>query len=107
MYYFLIFIRLIAAIMLFWALSDNPYGYYTLLRWVVFMVMGIMAFTAYKQEKEPWAWSFTFAAILFNPLFPIHLSRNIWAFLDIFASIFIFISLFFVGVNRKQGQENA
>jgi len=58
------------------------------------------------QKKEPWAWSFGFAAILFNPIFPFHLSRNIWAFLDIVAGIFIIFSLLFVGVNRKQGQEN-
>ena len=71
------------------------------------MVMGIMAFTAYKQEKEPWAWSFGFAAILFNPLFPIHLSRNIWYFLDIIAGLFVIVSIFFAGINKKRRHENA
>jgi len=70
------------------------------------MAMGIMAFTAFKQDEEPWAWSFAIATILFNPLFPIHLSRNIWAFLDIIAGLFIIISIYFVRGNLKERQNN-
>ncbi len=55
--------------MLFWALADNPYGYYQILRWVV---CGLTRYLAYRNDKNVWAWIFGVTAVLFNPIAPIY-----------------------------------
>jgi len=68
---------IIAAIMLLLALAPWPYGYYQLLRFVVCFNGAYIAYLAYNQQKNWVAWLFGFIAVLFNPLLPIYLSREI------------------------------
>lgn len=65
--------------MLFWALADNPYGYYQILRWVIAGVTGYSAYLAYEQGKNTWTWILAITAILFNPIAPIRLDRETWS----------------------------
>lgn len=71
----------IAALLLI-ALLPLPYGYYTFLRLTVTISA---AFAIYSfWEDTPWlAWIFISVAILFNPLIPVYLDRQIWAILDV------------------------
>jgi len=74
---------LLAAAFLLLATLDLPYGYYTFMRIVV---CGISVYVAYQgyQWGQPWAtWVFGLVAVLFNPLIPIHLSREIWLPIDL------------------------
>lgn len=66
------------------ALFPLPYGYYNLLRLVVTICAGFLVYTEIKQSG-PNLWSVLFfsIALLFNPIIPIHLTREIWIFLDI------------------------
>ncbi len=84
----------IAATMLILALVPWPYGYYQLLRFVVCGVAVYVAFITY-QWKKIWAtWLFAFIAVLFNPLIPIHLSRELWQTIDVICGvIFIVIAI--------------
>ncbi len=86
-------LKIIAIVMLFGALADNPYGYYQVLRWVVFGVAGHSAYLAYENRKSPWVWIFGIAAILFNPIAPIYLSREAWTVIDMATAAAIFISI--------------
>jgi uncharacterized membrane protein YccC len=95
--------RIAAAIMLFLALARLPYGYYTLLR---FVVCGTTAYGAYfastdEQKKPAWAWTFGIIAILFNPFIPIHLSRDIWAVIDVAIALVLVVSLLFLRESKS------
>jgi hypothetical protein len=94
--------RIAAAIMLFLALGRLPYGYYTLLR---FVVCGTAAYGAYfastEQKKPAWAWIFGIIAVLFNPLIPIHLTRDIWAVIDVAVALLLFVSLLFLRQSNR------
>lgn len=82
----------VASIMLFLALAPWPYGYYQLLRFVVCGAASYIAFVAYNRQKMWAAWLFGFIAVLFNPLIPIHLSRELWQPIDVICAIlFIFV----------------
>ena len=82
----------VVAVMLLGALAEWPYGYYQLLRLVVCGVAVFVAFTALNWQKLWVTWLFGFIAILFNPLFPIHLTREIWQPIDVIcALLFLFI----------------
>jgi hypothetical protein len=84
----------IAAVMLLVALAPWPYGYYQLLRFVVCGAAGYTAFIAYSWEKMWAVWLFGFIAVLFNPLIPIYLSREIWQPIDVICGvIFLIVTL--------------
>ncbi len=85
----------ISAIFLFLALIDGwPYGFFTLLRFVVFFVSVYIAWQAHNQQKEMWVWIFGFLAVLFNPFIVIHLNRELWGFIDVVVGVFMVISIF-------------
>lgn len=90
----IIIVRIIAILMLLWALADNPYGYYQILRWVIAGVTGYSAYLAYEQGKTAWAWIFGITAVLFNPIAPIHLARETWSAIDLIVAAIIFASIF-------------
>ncbi len=71
--------------MLFGALGRWPYGYYTLLRVVVCAVAIFVAVQGYFWKRFWATWLFGFVAVLFNPLVPVHLSRQIWQPVDLAA----------------------
>ena len=97
---------LIAATMLLGALADWPYGYYQLLRLVTCGASVYIAVLAYSWEKVWATWLFGFIAVLFNPLLPVHLPRELWQPIDlIFAVIFVAIAFILKDSNDKPHTE--
>lgn len=94
---------LIAAAFLLVALFDGwPYGFFTLLRFVVFASSAYVAYMAYEAQKEKWVWIFGFLAVLFNPFIVIHLDREIWSIIDLIVGVFMIISLFALKLNKPK-----
>ncbi|MEK7076270.1 MAG: DUF6804 family protein, partial [Patescibacteria group bacterium] len=86
---------LIAAAFLFFALFDGwAYGFFTLLRFVVFASSAYVAWMAYEAQKEKWVWIFGFLAVLFNPFIVIHLNRELWSVIDAIVGVFMIVSIF-------------
>ncbi|MFC1793458.1 DUF6804 family protein [Planctomycetota bacterium] len=94
----------IAALMLFGALGYWPYGYYQLLRFVVCGVGAYTAFVAYQWQKLWATWLFGFIAVLFNPLIPIHLPKEVWHTIDVTCA-FLFIAI--ASILRKPTERQA
>jgi len=95
-------ILLIADVFLFMALINGwPYGFFTLLRFVVFAISAYVAWMSYEAKKEKWVWIFGFLAVLFNPFIVIHLNREIWSFIDLIVGIFMIVSVFVLKLERK------
>jgi|SRR3989344_1612730 len=95
-------VLLIAAAFLFIALFDGwPYGFFTLLRFVVFAGAAYIAWMAYEEKKEKWVWIFGFLAVLFNPFMVIHLNRELWSIIDLIVGIFMIVSIFTLKLGQK------
>jgi hypothetical protein len=94
--------RIVGSILLFWALSKHPYGYFTLLRWVVCAIAVYTAYLSTIVNRVPWAWVFGLIALLFNPLIPVRIDRVTWAYLDVAIGIFFLLSIFFVRENLSK-----
>lgn len=93
---------LITAAFLFLAMFGGwPYGFFTLLRFVVFASSAYVAWMAYEAKKEKWVWIFGFLAVLFNPFFPIYLNRDLWSFIDVIVAVFMIISVFALKLGQK------
>ena len=99
-----IIVRLIAIVLLFWALDRHPYGYYTFLRLVVCGVTAYSAYFAVGINKNGWAWTFGAIAFLFNPIIPMHLTRDIWQIIDVGVAILLFVSLFLLKKPKSEEQ---
>jgi hypothetical protein len=84
----------IAALMLFGALGYWPYGYYQLLRFVVCGISAYTAFMAYEWQRQWVVWLFGLIAVLFNPLIPILLPRELWQVIDVTCA-FLFVAIVF------------
>lgn len=79
----------IAAVLLFAGVAPLPYGFYTLLRIVGTIVFAWAAFTAFERKSPSLPWAFGLVALVFNPLIPIHLPKEVWAFLDVGAGVLL------------------
>jgi len=94
---------IIASGFLFIALFDGlPYGYFTLLRFVVCAVGAYLAYKTYEDNKESlWVWAFAGIAVLFNPIILITLERATWTVIDLIVGAFFILSMFLIKVKNK------
>lgn len=89
-------LTLVAAAFLFVALiSGLPYGYFTLMRFVVCAITVYLAYVTYENKKDSlWVWVFGGIAVLFNPIIIIHLAREVWWPIDLIVGIVLLVSIF-------------
>jgi len=74
--------------------SGLPYGFYTFLRLIV-SISAIYYVWLIKDENKNWiAALFIVIATLFNPIIPIHLTRQIWFIVDIVVASFYSCNIF-------------
>lgn len=77
-------------IMLLIGIMDLPYGYYVILRIIVFAFAFITTFYNYTKNRVNNDWWFTIPlAILYNPIILIHLTKPIWITLNLISVILI------------------
>ena len=85
---------IVIAFLLLLAVLPLPYGYYTFLRWITCGMAAFTAYIAYQWEFKWATWIFIPLAILFNPIIPIHLTKEIWQPIDIVGAIIFGVSAF-------------
>ena len=98
--------RIVAIAMLIFAVGRLPYDYYTLLR---FVVCGVSAYGVYCAVEivgeNGWAWFFGVVAVLFNPLLPIYLKKDTWAFIDLGVALLLVVSLFLFNYPQSESRK--
>ncbi|WP_350072132.1 DUF6804 family protein [Imperialibacter sp.] len=74
--------------LLFLAVAELPYGYYTFLRIVVTIGAILVVYREYSNHLNLWVNSFGFIAIIFNPVIPVHLNdKQLWTAVDVTCAI--------------------
>lgn len=97
--------QIVACVMLLWALNPhNPYGYYILLRWVC---CGVFAYSAVQasvlgSEKQGWVWVFGITALIYNPIFRVHLNRELWQILNVVTVVILVASFFMLKLKKDK-----
>jgi hypothetical protein len=94
--------KLIAAGMLFAALGRHTYDYYTLLKWIACGVCAYTAFQAAESKKIGWLFVFLTAAIVLNPIAPLHLKRETWAIVDPAAAVLLLLSIAVMDIRKPR-----
>ena len=99
--------RIVTSALLFWALAQHQYGYFVLLRWIVCGVSIYCSYLSYSKNIISWTWVFSFVALLFNPLAPIHLDRHTWTYFDLAIGFLLLSSIIFIKEsNKKKNKSN-
>jgi len=97
-----IVLRLIAIIMLSIALLRLPYGYYTLMRVVLCFSFCYFIYDNFKLYKNyVFYMIFGLLAIVYNPVFPLHLGREIWVYVNIVTIVVLILSFVFLRSKTK------
>ena len=81
---------LVLCVVFFISIFDMPYGYYTFARVIVFVLSLIFLILWYVANGMEFSMKFIpviVVAILWNPILPVYLDKEIWVVLDILASI--------------------
>jgi len=79
---------LVAAIFCFLASAGgHPYLFYTLTRWVVFLVSCFGFYFILEFKSNGLKMGFVVIGVLFNPIIPLHLKRDTWQIVDILAGV--------------------
>lgn len=76
--------QFVISAMLLWALNpSNRYSYYIVLRWVCCIVFGGLAVKALGLRKYAWLVALGIAAVVYNPIIRVHLTRDIWSVVNV------------------------
>lgn len=95
---------------LLWAIQPgNPYGYFVFLRIVVCFGAFVFAAIFAGEKREMLVVLFAGIAILFNPLFPVHLTRDKWLVFDALTIVAFSIGLgiWLVGWRKRRSGANS
>jgi len=94
-------ISIISIILLLIATLNLPYGYYTFLRIAITISAIYLANIAYKTKKDNWVILMGIVAVLFNPIFPIHLDKELWVIIDIIVAGLFLLSIFMIKLKGR------
>lgn len=83
-----------AIILLLGILNGWPYLYFILLRWAITFISIYVAYEFKQAKIESWMVVFGVVALVFNPIFPIYLTRQSWIPIDFVTSILFFFAGF-------------
>ena len=96
-------IKIVLAVLLLLCLAKMPYGYYILVRFVAFIVFGILALMTYQKRNEIDIEILLYIALalLFQPFAKVALGRTLWNVVDVVVGVGLVASLFLKNMNRR------
>lgn len=93
---------ILPSIFLLLAIIDGlPYGFFILLKLIVFFTNIYLVWLALKSKNLLWIWIYGLIVILFNPIIPIHFERDIWVIIDVFTAFLLIISIFIFKLSKN------
>jgi hypothetical protein len=78
------------------SLDEWPYGFYQLMRIVFCTSAAYLVTQAAKRDQVVFFWVMLGTALLFNPVFPVHMSRSDWQPIDLLAAAVFLASGYFL-----------
>jgi hypothetical protein len=93
-FYVIVIVKIILAILFVLCLLDMPYSYYILVRFAGMVCFAWLAWLEKEKVSNNFFFVFWIAsAILINPIFKLNLGRFIWNIVDIIWSIVLLLSI--------------
>jgi drug/metabolite transporter (DMT)-like permease len=70
------------------AFTHLPYFFYVLLRVLICAASAYLSTKRYQERRTPWVWIFGAIALLFNPVFPVRMTRPDWQVINVLTASF-------------------
>jgi len=84
---------IVAILLLVVAQGDNPYGYYTFLRFAITLIAAYLTYRAYKNDEDGEMFlAFAWMVLVYNPIIPLWSSKDTWNTIDGLTAIYLFVS---------------
>ena len=80
-------VKLVLAVLMLLCLADMPYGFYELMRFVVTLGFGYLAYDYYQAGQVKWVVTFGVLLLLFQPFFKLALGRDLWNVVDVLVAV--------------------
>lgn len=90
------------AVALLVALAPLPYDYYRLLRVGVTAAAAVIATHGFRSHRLGWAWLMVLLGLLFNPITPVSLGRQLWIVVDALSAVAFFAASYSVRSGRRR-----
>ena len=97
----------VPAAMALLALMDMPYGYYQLLRLVVAAASAVIAVAAWQRASHAAVIAFGLLALIYNPIVPLHLKREIWEWVNIGTAAAFLVALAVFETRERRSRASA
>lgn len=76
-----------------------PYGFYVLLR---FATCGAFAWTVFRVKNPVWRFCLAVAAVVYNPVIPVHLGdREAWSVINVISIVALIVSIISIKYQAK------
>ena len=79
----------IVVVFLFIGALPLPYGFYMLLRIIACGAFIWATYISFERKGTILPWIFIILAVVFNPIFKIHFSKDIWTVIDFCSALFL------------------
>ena len=97
----------VPAAMALLALLDMPYGYYQLLRLVVAAASVFIAVAAWQRGAHVAVMAFGLLALIYNPIVPLHLKREIWEWANLGTAAIFLVALAVLELRGRRAKAKA
>ncbi len=80
---------IVAIALLIALIPTMPYGYYSVMRWIVCAACAYIAVSSYRDGHEGWVWVWGVISGIYNPIIPVYANREIWSIVNVATIIVI------------------
>jgi hypothetical protein len=84
-----------------------PYAFYTAMKFIIMCTTGFSAYILYTNNVRELSYILGILALLFNPIFPIYLTRTFWMFVDIIAITLLIYAILKIRKKSDAGEVHA
>lgn len=78
------------------AILDMPYGYYQFLRLVVTAYAAYLSYVYFREARAEIGWTFAFFALIYNPVFPISMTKGVHAIFNMLTAAAVLGELYLI-----------
>lgn len=78
------------------AILHMPYGYYRFLRLVVTAYTAYLSYVHFRQGRAEIGWAFAFFALIYNPVFPIPMTKGVHAIFNVLTAATVLGELYLI-----------
>ncbi len=84
------------------ALFDMPYWYYQVLRIACCVLLARMCMFSVEAGTSGWTWTFGVGALIYNPIFPMALGREVWSVVNVATIVVAVVGAVALGRRMKE-----